>query len=56
LTHPDMKVALVVGFVAFTLLAILLLWSRTRLEVVQSRLRRAEEDAIDLGLDSRTEE
>ena len=56
LTHPDMKVALVLGFVAFTLLAILLLWSRTRLEVVQSRLRRAEEDAIDLGLDSRTEE
>jgi heme exporter protein C len=56
LQHPDMKVALAVGFLAFTLLAIILLWSRTRLEVVQSRLRRAEEDAIDLGLDSRTEE
>jgi heme exporter protein C len=56
LAHPDMKVALAMGFVAFTLLAIILLWSRTRLEVVQSRLRRAEEDAIDLGLDSRTEE
>jgi heme exporter protein C len=56
LAHPDMKLALAVGFLAFTLLAIALLWSRTRLEIVQSRLRRAEEDAIDLGLDSRTEE
>ncbi len=56
LSHPDMKIALAMGFVAFTLLAIVLLWSRTRLEIVQSRLRRAEEDAIDLGLDSRTEE
>jgi heme exporter protein C len=56
LTHPDMKIALTMGFLAFTLLAVVLLWSRTRLEVVQSRLRRAEEDAIDLGLDSRTEE
>jgi heme exporter protein C len=56
LAHPDMKLALIVGFVAFTLLAVLVLWARTRLEIVQSRLRRAEEDAIDLGLDSRTEE
>lgn len=56
LSHPDMKIALAMGFVAFTLLAIVVLWSRTRLEIVQSRLRRAEEDAIDLGLDSRTEE
>jgi len=56
LSHPDMKLALVMGFVAFTLLAVQLLWARTRLEIVQSRLRRAEEDAIDLGLDSRTEE
>jgi heme exporter protein C len=56
LQHPDMKLALAMGFLAFTLLAVTLLWSRTRLEVVQSRLRRAEEDAIDLGLDSRTEE
>jgi heme exporter protein C len=56
LQHPDMKLALALGFLAFTLLAVTLLWSRTRLEVVQSRLRRAEEDAVDLGLDSRTEE
>ncbi len=55
LAHPDMKLALALGFVSFTLLAILLLWSRTRVEIISSRLRRAEEDAIDLGLDTRTE-
>jgi len=55
LQHPDMKIALVLGFLAFTLLAVLLLWARTRVELGQSRLRRAEEDAIDLGLDKRTE-
>jgi heme exporter protein C len=55
LQHPDMKMALTLGFLAFTLLAVLLIWSRARLEVVKSRLRRAEEDAIDLGLDTRAE-
>jgi heme exporter protein C len=55
LQHPDMKLALAGGFLCFTLLAALLLWARTRLEIVSSRLRRAEEDAIDLGLDTRTE-
>jgi heme exporter protein C len=55
LHHPDMKIALGIGFLSFTLLAVLLVWSRTRLELTRSRLRRAEEDAIDLGLDTRTE-
>jgi heme exporter protein C len=55
LQHPDMKLALAGGFFCFTLLAALLLWVRMRLDLVQSRLRRAEEDAIDLGLDTRTE-
>lgn len=55
LQHPDMKIALSLGFLAFTLLAVMLIWARTRLEVVRSRLRRAEEDAIDLGLDTRAE-
>jgi heme exporter protein C len=55
LQHPDMKLALTLGFVAFTLLAILLVWAAARVEIANSRLRRAEEDAIDLGLDSRTE-
>ncbi len=56
LSDPNMKIALAVGFLSFTLLAVILLWSRARLEILHSRLRRAEEDAIDLGLDSRTEE
>jgi len=55
LQDPNMKLALAVGFLAFTLLAILLVWARTRVELARSRLRRAEEDAIDLGLDPRTE-
>ena len=55
LQHPDMKIALALSFFAFTLFAIALIWARVRLELVRSRLARAEEDAIDLGLDTRTE-
>ncbi|HEY1693445.1 MAG TPA: cytochrome c biogenesis protein CcsA [Polyangiaceae bacterium] len=55
LQHPDMKIALAGGFFCFTLLAALMLWARTRLELAKSRLARAEADAIDLGLDTRTE-
>jgi heme exporter protein C len=55
LQHPDMKLALGIGFLAFTLLASLLLWARTRVELARSRLQRAEDDAVDLGLDTRTE-
>ncbi|MFO0677338.1 MAG: cytochrome c biogenesis protein CcsA [Polyangiaceae bacterium] len=53
--HPSMVQALLLGFLAFTLLVALLLWMRVRLEMAKSRLARAEEDAIDLGLDTRTE-
>jgi heme exporter protein C len=52
---PKMKIAFGLAFFAFTLFAALLLWARTRLEIVRSRLARVEEDAIDLGLDTRTE-
>jgi heme exporter protein C len=55
LQHPDMKLALTLSFVAFTLFAVALLWTRVRVELAKSRLARAEEDAIDLGLDTRTE-
>jgi heme exporter protein C len=55
LQHPDMKLALGLSFMAFTLFAITLLWTRVRLEVAKSRLQRAEEDALDLGLDDRME-
>jgi heme exporter protein C len=55
LQHPDMKLALGLSFAAFTLFAIALLWTRVRLELAKSRLLRAEEDALDLGLDDRME-
>ncbi len=55
LQHPDMKLALAGGFLCFTLLAALMLWARTRIEVARSRLAQVEADAIDLGLDTRTE-
>jgi heme exporter protein C len=55
LQHPDMKIALAGGFICFTLLAPLMLWACTRLELARSRLLRAEGDAVDLGLDTRTE-
>jgi heme exporter protein C len=55
LQHPDMKLALALGFLTFTLLVVSLVWARTRLLIVQSRLQRAEEDAIDFGLDTRME-
>jgi heme exporter protein C len=55
LQHPDMKLALAGGFVCFTLLAALMLWARTRIEVARSRLAQVEADAIDLGLDTRTD-
>ena len=55
LQHPDMKIALAGGFLCFTLIAALMLWARAGIELAQSRLARAEADAIDLGLDTRTE-
>ncbi len=44
---------LLFGFLAFTCFAILLIWGRMRLEMARHRLARAEEDALDLGLDDR---
>jgi heme exporter protein C len=50
LKHPDMKTALVMGFAAMTLLAVLLLVSRARLAIAKARIARAEEHAAGLGL------
>lgn len=55
LHHPDMKLALGLSFLAFTLFVVLLVWARVRIELAKARLERAEEDAVDLGLDDRTE-
>jgi heme exporter protein C len=50
LQHPDMKLALGLGFLAFTLLALTLLWARVRVLLAQSRLAALEEEAIALGI------
>jgi heme exporter protein C len=50
LQHPDMIHALTIGFVAMTLLALLLIWSRARLSNVASRLARVEERGLSSGL------
>lgn len=50
LRHPDMKLALNLGFVAFFLVSALLIWSRYRLEVSKNRLQEIEEEALELGL------
>jgi heme exporter protein C len=55
LQHPDMKIAFALAMTAFTIFSITLLYACVRLELARRRLVRAEEDAIDLGLDDRTE-
>ena len=55
LADADMKIALALSFITFTLFVVLLLWARVRVELARDRLARAEEDAVDLGLDDRTE-
>jgi heme exporter protein C len=50
LQHPDMKTALFIGFLAMTLLAIVLVWFRTRLLALSSRVDRLEERALADGL------
>jgi heme exporter protein C len=55
LAHADMKIAFALGMIAFTFFAFTLIWARVRLELVRSRVAHAEEDAVDLGLDDRTE-
>lgn len=55
LDHPDMRIAFFLAMLTFTLFTCCLLAARVRLELARSRLARAEEDAIDLGLDDRME-
>lgn len=50
LGHPDMKLALMLGFFAMTLLAALLVWTRARLALAQSRLAAVEELAAARGI------
>ncbi len=50
LQHPDMKLALGLGFLAFTLLVIVLVWHRVRLQMTTNRLEALEQEALELGL------
>lgn len=50
LRHPDMKLALLLGFVTFTLLTVTLVWQRMRLHRATARLDELEQEAIELGL------
>ncbi len=49
LQHPDMRIAFAMGMIAFTFLAGLLFWSRFRVALANARLKRAEEQAMELG-------
>ena len=50
LQSPEMTLALALSFSAFTSFVATLLWVRTRQKMLQSRLDRAEQDMIDLGV------
>jgi len=50
LQHPDMKIGLLLGFVSFTLIAVVLLWWRMRIDLASSRLADLEQEALELGI------
>jgi heme exporter protein C len=50
LQHPDMKWALALGFLTFTLMTIVLVWHRARVYRAEMRLEGMEQEAIELGL------
>lgn len=51
LGHPDMRHALMMGFVAMTLLAVVLLWMRARLALAAADVARLEERALTEGIE-----
>jgi heme exporter protein C len=50
---PEMYPALYISFGAFMLLAVALVWARTRIEIARARLRRLEDEALELGAEMR---
>lgn len=50
LTDPNMKLGLLFGFAAFTLLTVLLVWLRVRQDRAQARIDEALDEASALGL------
>lgn len=50
LKHPDMTHALLIGFLAMTLLSAVLLWLRSSQNIARARLKRVEEIALERGV------
>ena len=50
LSDPDMKTGLALGFLAFTLIAVVLLWWRLRIDLAATRLAELEQEALELGI------
>jgi heme exporter protein C len=48
--HPDMVPALIVGFLLFTLVSVLLMWQRARVERLRQRALSVEIEAAERGL------
>lgn len=51
LSHADMRLALLLGFLSFTLLAIALVWARARALVAEGKLAELEERALEAGIE-----
>ena len=45
-----MKLALALGFLTFTLLALTLVWLRAKMELTASRLADVEQEALEEGI------
>lgn len=50
LHDPNMKLALLCGFISFTLIAMVFLWWRTRVDLSSSRLAEIEQEALEQGI------
>lgn len=50
LGHPDMKLALMMGFATFFLLTVVLIWQRMRLHTAQTHVEALEQEALELGI------
>jgi heme exporter protein C len=51
-----MKLTLALGFLSFTLIAIVLLWWRVRMDLARMRFAELENDALVLGFDQGLDE
>lgn len=50
LSHPDMKMALGLGFLSFALMTVVFIWQRTRLHLASAEVESLEQEALELGI------